>query len=513
MVRIFVAIILILFSAPLVALMREGYYALSANTPKELAVLFDQYGLSSLLLFSGSVFGAIFLGGGSAYLCARFHFPLRRTLLWLSLLPLAVPSYLVAYSWVDLLVSLGVAGGKVRTLPATCLIFAACLSPYVFLPTYASLSSISPSVLESSKILLKSKFKIFCRVEFPLARGSLLAGAILAGMEVLADFGTVDFMAIDTWTTGIYRTWFAYNNREHAALLAIVLFLISGTLLSLESSLLARKNVASNTRERLATKRTSLTAPKALPLVALCLAPFAISTLVPVCFLLYQATIATQPQYWWNALPPLLNTLTLAATASVVVVLMSTTLSHAMRTNQSPATKAFARFSSLGYAIPGGVLGVAILMVLAPLSLTGSLFGVVIAYAIRFATIGTSALSAGWRRIPKTYEEQGWLLGLSPPKVFWRITLPLLKTNLACAFVLTAIDIVKELPATMLLRPFDFETLAIKTYNLASDERLSETAPTSLAMVILCLFGILLAQKMGAFSISTKRNTEPPTSQ
>jgi iron(III) transport system permease protein len=513
MERIFLVLILVLFAAPLVALVREGYYAFSANTPAELASLFDQYGPSSFLLLSGSVLGAIFFGGGSAYLCARFNFPLRRALLWLSLLPLAVPSYLVAYSWLDLLVGLGVPGGKIRTLPATCFIFAVCLSPYVFLPTYGSLSSISNSILESSQIVLKSRFKIFWRVEFPLVRGSLFAGAILAGMEVLADFGTVDFMAVDTWSTGIYRSWFGYNMREHAALLALILFLLSGTLLSLESSLLARRSISPNTRERILAKPTWLNATKALPLVTVFLLPFAFSTLVPVCYLLYQSTTATHLDYWLNAFPPLLNTLTLATSASCLVVLIAFTLSHALRSIPSRPIKFLARFCSLGYAIPGGVLGVAILMILAPLSLAGSLLGVIIAYAIRFATVGTSTLHAGWRRIPKTYEEQGWLLRFSTWKVFWRITLPLLKTNLACAFVLTAIDIVKELPATMLLRPFNFETLAIKTYNLASDERLRETAPTSLAMVVLCFSGVIIAQKLGAFSTSSEQNRETPSPQ
>jgi iron(III) transport system permease protein len=211
-------------------------------------------------------------------------------------------------------------------------------------------------------------------------------------------------------------------------------------------------------------------------------------------------------EIWTTIHEPILTTLFVAAAAGLTVVSIALVLVWTIRTESNPAIRFFARVSSLGYALPGGVLGLGLLIFLAPLYLTGTLVGLLYGYSVRFATIGTSSIEARWQSIPTLYESQARLLGCSAAGAFFRVTLPLLQRSILCAFVLTTIDVIKELPATMLLRPFNVETLAIRTYNLASDERLAETAPSSLAMVLLCAAGVFAAQKLGAFSVGEDGN-------
>ena len=500
------ALILILFLlaflAPALALFNEGMSSFRSLSSTMSEDIFLTYGQTSLLLVVGSVCGALLFGLSAAYLCARFDFLMRRQLLWLSLLPLAVPSYLVTYTWVDVLVDQGVRGGALRTLPATCIVFALCLSPYIFLPTYAALTSMSRSVIESAQLLGKNRWEIFFRIELPIIRSSLFAGSALVGMEVLADFGTVDFMAIDTWSTGIFRSWFGYGDREKASALALVLFSASGLVLFWQTSVSGQKSVADSVRISSQYPRQKAAFFKLLPMFLLTLLPPLLSCLFPAAILLNKALFDFSKNHWLEVFPAAFTSLWIAVLTSSVVVILGLLFVLILRSNTWSLFRVLARLGTLGYAFPGGVLGLGLLILLAPFSLTGSLIGLVYAYCIRFATIGSSTIEAAWRQIPNGYYEQARVLGCTKQSAFLRVTLPILRKSIACAFVLTCIDVVKELPATMLLRPFNFETLALRTYTLASDERLSETAPSSFLMIVLSLIGIFAAEKMGAFGVS-----------
>lgn len=502
--QIFVFALVAVFLAPVFALLNEGVQSLVSEKASLSSDLLSRYGLTSLLLLVGSVSGAVLFGTSAAYLCARCNFRGRRLIQWLSILPLGVPSYLVAYTWVDFLVDQGVPGGALRNLPTTCFVFAVCLSPYVFLPSYSAFSTLSGSVLESAKLLGKSQFEIFRLIEFPLVRASLFAGGILAGMEVLADFGTVDFMAIDTWSTGIYRSWFGYGDRGRASLLAVVLFLISGALLFWETSVRSKNSLARSGRSVSLHTRKKIPFLKSLPFIFFALIPALVSCVFPALILTQRVYSKPDPEQWASIVSPALTTLGMASVSSIIVVVLGLAMVLIWRSNPGKFVRSLARIGALGYALPGGVLGLGLLILLAPFSLSGSVFGLLLAYCIRFATIGTSTLEAAWLAIPRVYDEQARLLGCTQWGVFRRVTLPLLRNSIACAFILTCIDIIKELPATMLLRPFNFETLAIRTYNLASDERLSETAPSSLAMIALCMTGVFVAEKLGAFGVSER---------
>jgi len=496
------------FAAPLIALSIEGIRSLLSESPDVPTQLLMYYGTSSVLLVLGSVAGAVLFGVYAAYLCARYTFVGRSIVLWASILPLGVPSYLVAYTWVDFLVDSGVPGGALRNLPVTCLIFSICLSPYVFLPVYTALNGLSASVVESAQLLGRKRAGIFLSIELPLVRAAIFAGALLAGLEVLADFGTVDFMAIDTWSTGIYRQWFGHGDRGKASQLALFLFLLSAVVLFWESGHTAKKNFAFSGRSARRIARDPLSNGKPLLLATLALFPALIGCIIPLIILGVKiASSHSGNELVSTLVQPTLTTLSIAAVAGLLVVLSATLFTIVLRYESNPFVRLLARAGSLGYALPGGVLGLGLLILLAPFSLSGSIIGLLFAYCVRFSTVGTSTLGAGWLAIPKIYEAQAHVLGCNSQQVFIRVTLPLLRKSVACAFILTSIDVIKELPATMLLRPFNFETLAIRTYTLASDERLSETAPSAFAMIILCLLGIAFAAKFGAFSLSEKSDS------
>lgn len=497
-------LVILVFLAPTAALVSEGLLSFGSFGWEAAASQFGRYAPSTLLLLVLSVLGASVLGLSTAYLCARFEFPMRHVVVWLSLLPLAVPSYLVAYAWVDTLVDLGVHGGQLRNIPLTAFVFATCLSPYIFLPSYNAFTMIPKSLVESSALLGRSRLTTFVEVELPLVWPSVFVGASLVGMEVLADFGTVDFMAVDTWSTGIFRSWFGLNDRARAAFLALMLFAASGVFLLWQLSANSKKSLYSALRSSALVPRRRTSVRASVPLLATTvIAPF-VSCLAPVLILIHRTLVDSHSIALSDLFTPTWTTLWVAVTASVLVVISGFLFALASRLSGGQRLVAILlRLGTLGYAFPGGVLGVGLLIILSYFSLGGTLIALFFAYVIRFVTIGANTIETGWQTIPKRYVEQARLLGCSPLTGFVRVELPLLKKSVACAFALCCIDVVKELPATMLLMPLNFETLALRTYNLASDERLAETAPYSLLMIVVCGVGVLAAQKMGAFSLST----------
>ncbi len=500
----FIVLIVLIFLAPPAVLVSEGLNSLGSFGWQQASEQLWRYIPSTLALLVLSVTGASVLGVSTAYICARFEFPFRQTMVWLSLLPLAVPSYLVAYAWVDTLVDVGVHGGQLRNIPLTALVFATCLSPYVFLPSYTAFRMIPRSLVESAALLGRSPLKTLVQVELPLVWPSVFVGASLVGMEVLADFGTVDFMAVDTWSTGVFRSWFGLNDRARAAFLALVLFATSGAFLLWQLSANAKKTLYSTLRSSSVVPRHRVSPLSWVVLVAMVFFAPVLSCIGPVVILIHRTLSSSHTVAWNDLVSPSFTTLWIAAFAGVLVILVGFFFALASRISRGHRFISYLlRLGTLGYALPGGVLGVGLLIILSYFSLSGTIVALLFAYLIRFVTIGANTIEAGWQAIPTRYIEQARILGCSPFTGFLRVELPLLKKSIACALALTCIDVVKELPATMLLMPLNFQTLALRTYNLASDERLAETAPYSLMMIVICGLGVMAAQKMGAFALSS----------
>lgn len=461
---------------------------------------------SVILLAVGLSIGLI-VGGGAAYFCSRFQFPFRGVLIWASVLPLAVPGYLVSYSWVDLFDGFGWRSSFLRNEVFAGAVLGLSIAPYFFLPGFGAFSSIPKSFLEQANLLGGHGWRIksLVRIEIPHVWPSLFAGGVLAAMEILSDFGTVDFLAVDTWTTGIFRQWYSFHDSLGALRLALILMLIIGFILSMELAVRSQRADFGTGRANGFVARDALEGMAGVSCSVFLALPVIAFVFIPLSWMIFRALT-----YLGTRAPDLdlfsstLNTIFLATGTGFLVALVGLFVAALQRCYPSRFWRLLARLGTLGYALPGTVVALGILLLRAQLELVGIWIGVSLifyAHAVRFSTIGCRVIEGGWSRIPLRFEEQSRVLGRSVFETFWHISLPLLRTSIGSVAVLTALDVIKELPATMLLRPFDFDTLSIQVYNLASDERFAEVAPASLLMVVCSMMALSLAIRFGAFSL------------
>jgi iron(III) transport system permease protein len=348
--------------------------------------LFAHYATGSLSVLAGSVLIALVWGLLSAYLCARYEFLHRKKAQIFAMLPLATPGYLVAYAWVDGLVDLGVPGGMLRTMPAAWLVLGLTLVPYVFLPVLAALASIPKSLIEVGQLAGMGRSRIFLKIELPIIYPALAGGSLLVGMEVLADFGTVDYLAIDTWSTAVYRSWYGYDDFSRAALLAFVLLCVSGSLVVVDFLVRRSKRVAAGCRNNAAIARTPLSGRSSFFALMIIGAPAFLMCVVPLVSLSSRIIHTTSPMFL--NVPSLalasLHSILLACGGALLVVVCGTMLAGFTRNQRSALKGALLRLASLGYALPGGVLAIGLLLVLTPIGIGGSISALLIAYAIRF---------------------------------------------------------------------------------------------------------------------------------
>jgi iron(III) transport system permease protein len=479
----------------------------------------------SLALCLGVAVATLSLALPPAWLCARYRFPGRRLLAPALLLPLALPAYLSAYAYTAFLdvggplqtalrAALHLSYGDywfpdLRSLPGAIAVLALALYPYVYLLARNAFEDLAPEYLEAAATLGLSPLRAFLRVGLPLCRPAIVAGLALALMETLADFGTVQFFGVPALTTGIYRTWFALGEPLAAAQIAAVTLLFALTLLALEQG--ARRHARYYARAGGRSHRPhALRGTGAVLAVGICLLPLCFGFLLPAGLLAQGAWHAAARIVDGQFLTLAGHSLGLAAVAAVGIVTLALLLAYGARLVPCLPIRLAVAASGLGYAVPGTVLAIGILLPLtyaerglnallreafgfAPgLFLTGTLVAVLFAYAVRFLAVALGGIEAGLGRIRPAMDEAGRSLGLSGAACLWRIHLPLLRGTLLTACLLTFVDTLKELPATLLLRPFNFSTLAIRAYDLANEERLAEAACPALAIVLVGILPVLL---------------------
>jgi iron(III) transport system permease protein len=479
--------------------------------------------------------GVAVLGSGSAVAVALFEFPGRRAFEWLLLLPLAMPAYVLAYAYTDALqfssplhASLRELLGARRALwpdirsPwAAALLFTFCLYPYVYLLVRASLAERAVQMLEAARLLGAGFRRRLWQVALPLARPALVAGVALALMETLADYGVGAYFGLTTFSTGIYRAWLVMNDAAAAAQLASMLLLLVALLLLLERRAQARLRFGSSrsgAAHSADAKPLRLHGLRAAVAFALCALPVLVGFALPVAWLLWlcwrEAMHGEFGLPWARFVPWAWASVRIALVAAAACALLSLVLAFVLRGSRGSfgvaaggagqaSLRLGARLLSLGYAIPGAVVAIGLLLPLAwwqarfpqwPLSalVTGTLFGVLMACVLRFSSVAMQTVDAGYARLPPSLDETAQLLGASRWRLFARVHLPLLKRSAAAAALLVFVDTMKELPATLALRPFGSDTLAVVAYNLARDERLAEAALPSLAIVAVGLLPVLL---------------------
>ncbi len=524
-------VIALLVAVPLLSLVVTAMTGTAGGPSAGIGELgLSRYALVSGQLALGVVAGTVVIGTLTGWVCAHFVFPGSRVLSWLLVLPIAVPGYVVAYAYADLLQFSGPVQTwmretwglqprqywfpEVRSLGGAIAVFSLVLFPYVYLPARAAFQSMPRSLVEVSLLSGVSGAALFRRVTLPLAWPAIAAGALLTVMETLADYGAVSHFAVDTFTVGIYKAWLGYGDRAAAVRLALVLLIAVAVLLAADAKLRGRRAFTNRRSPGAAVVPRLAKGPIAAACVAVCVIPVMLGFVLPVGALGYLAWNEFDPEAWPRYLRAARTSFAAAGITSLVVVLVALVLVYAQRAGRSGRVALLNRFASMGYAVPGAVLAIGILIPLARfdnwldawaeralgidtgLLLTGSAAALIYAYVVRFLAIGLGNVGAGFERVTPHMDEAARSLGTSGARLLARVHLPLVWRVLAMAALLVFVDTLKELPATLALRPFNFDTLATQAYHLAKDERLAEAAVPSLVIVAIAVFPAMLVTRI-----------------
>ncbi len=485
------------------------------------------YVADTLLLVLIVAGGVMSMGVVAAWLTTQYRFPLARVVDWALILPLAMPAYVMAYAYTDWLQFTGpvqsalraLTGWKagdywfpeIRSLGGAAAMLAFALYPYVYVLARAAFLEQSRSALEAARLAGHGAIGSFARVALPLARPAIAAGTALALMETLADFGTVSYFGVQTFTTGIYRAWLSLGDASAAAQLATCLVAFVAIVLALERGTRGRARFHGTSARRMPPER--LRGARAVLALAACFAPIAFGFLLPAGILLKLAL--TDPDAHWGARVNALigNSFALAGITAVVAVAVALLLAYAARLTRRDVVAGANRVASLGYAIPGAVIAVGILVPLGRLDnlfadwvhdrygvriglvITGSIAALIYAYLVRFLAVALQSVDAGLARITPSMEDAARSLGATPGRTLARVHAPMLAGSLLTAGLLVFVDVMKELPATFALRPFNFDTLAIEAFNLTKDERLAEAAVPALVIVAVGLVPLIVLSR------------------
>lgn len=486
-------------------------------------VLPDYAGTTLLLCVLVSV-GVVSMGTVSAAAVTLFDFPMRRILEWALLLPLAMPAYVVAYAYTDFLQFsgplqttlrevLGVEGRvfpEVRNVWGAACVFTLALYPYVYLLARTALSERANHLMEAARLLGAPLSRRILRVALPLARPAIAAGTALALMETLADFGVSSYFGIQTFTAGIYKAWLVMDNRIASAQLATLLLIVVVVLLAAEQRAQSRLRFSSARSDR----HSSESQPMRLKGLAACMAwvlcvlPVLCGFVLPIVFMLRALWLGTDEVAlpWARFAQWSITSLSLGLFTALLAVGAALLLAAQARLQPNWLTRQVRWVVSLGYAVPGAVIVVGLLLPMGwvqatwPNSgvgfwLTATVLGLVWAYLVRFVAVALQSVQSGYARVPASLDDSARMLGVAGFSLVRRVHWPLLRKPVAAATLLVLVDVMKELPATLVLRPFNTDTLAVMAYQLARDERLGEAALPSLALVLVGLLPVILLSR------------------
>ncbi len=481
------------------------------------------YALTTLVLCLLVAFGVVAVGLSCAAAVTLFDFPGRRIFEWALLLPLAMPAYVVAYAYTDFLQFSGpfqsllrdLTGLQGRVFPeirntagaAWVLTFA--LYPYVYLLARTALGEQASHLMEAARLLGAPLSRRIREIALPLARPAVAAGVALALMETLADFGVVSYFGVQTFTAGIYKAWLAMDNRLAAAQLATMLLVLVVLLLQLEQRAQRRMRFATGRGARAGSaeaRPVQLTGGRQWLAWGVCSLPLLMGFVAPVLFM-FRPLLAEWAILPWERFPVwAFNSVRLGTLSAVLAVVLALLLAFSLRRTPDLVTRAVVYLAGLGYAVPGAVIVVGLLLPVAWIQglwpqasvayyMTATSLGLVWAYLVRFCAVALQSVQSGYARIPLSLDDSARMLGVGGGGLLRRVHWPLLRRSAVAATLLVFVDVMKELPATLVLRPFDSDTLAVVAYQLARDERLGEAALPSLALVLVGLIPVVLLSR------------------
>jgi iron(III) transport system permease protein len=490
----------------------------------------SSYALNSAYLVAGAGTLALVLGVTTAWLVSAYDFAGRRIFEWALILPLAVPAYIAAYTYAGMLDVTGPVQKAVRLalpsladeflyvqvagLGAAVLIFAFVLYPYVYLVARTSFTRQSAGALEAARMLGRGPFATFFRVALPLARPALAAGVGLVAMEVLNDYGAVRYLGVTTFTTGIFRAWFGLGDLDSAVRLSALLMLFVFGLLALERAQRGRASFSGIETAQRPVARRRLRGAAAAAAIITCAIPLAFGFLVPVAQLVHWSATTAGAVIDAAFLRLVANSFLLAAAAAAICVVLGLFITFAVRLHPGQWLRRFSRVAVLGYSIPGAVIAVGVLVPFAwidhrvggvmdsvfgiptGLLLSGTLAALMFAYAVRFMAVALLPLESGFSRVCRNVDNAARCLGASPGRALRCVALPLLRGTMAGAVILVFVDVMKELPLTLILRPFNFDTLATRAYQLATDELLAVSANYSLIIIAAGIIPVIVLNRL-----------------
>ncbi len=485
-----------------------------------------RYTLTTLWLVAIVVVGTTIIGTGAAWLVTMTRFPGRGVLEVMLALPFAFPAYVMGYAYTDFLDHPGSVqtflrsvndwGPKdywfpeIRSIGGAGIMFVLVLYPYVYLLARSAFLRESATANLAARSLGRGPMGAFWRVSLPVARPAIAGGVLLAVMETIADFGTVSYFGIQTFATGIYTSWFSFADRGAAAQLAFCLLIFALFLAMLEQMQRgAARNHGSGPKER-QPKKALLTGWRAFGAFFFCALPVLFGFVLPITLLITMGFESQQNLFSDRYLGFIKNTIILASTASIATVFMAIVLASYKRFRPGKVAQGAVNIARIGYAVPGGVIAVGLLVPFAVfdnlvdafaeatfgistgLIFTGTITVLVFAYMVRFMAAALNTYESGLATLNTNLESVSRTLGTNSAGILSRVHLPVLKTSVFTAMLIVFVDVMKELPATLIMRPFNFDTLAVQAHRLASDERLAGAAVPSLVIVLIGLLPVIL---------------------
>lgn len=519
---IFPFLIFLVFLSPLLVVVASLFGNYSDNWNHLLTYVLSSYVFNSLFLIFGVSIIASILGVGSAWIVSNYNFLGKSFFEWALILPLAVPPYILAYTFTGLFDSYGSANNLVRELFSlnsnyiffpnirniygAIIVFSFTLYPYIYLATRMALINQSRSILEVGKTLGLNKLGIVFKLALPMIRPAIIAGLMLVIMETLSDFGAVEHFAIPTFTTGIFRTWYGLYDLQTAMQLSSLLLIFITFFIFIER--LSRKNISYTSGSPIYGEiiKVKLKGYKNILAFLICLIPLMVGFVLPILELSNWAINYKLDFFNEDFLKNSANTIYLAVIAAIFCTFLTLLMNFSIRVQKNNFLFFMSSSLTLGYAIPGLILAIGIMQIFNFLDnyffstlfnfvLTGSILGLVVAYIIKAYALSNSVIEPAYLRVSPYMDDIAKTLNASNLKLLKNIHLPLLKTSFLTSIVLVISEVIKELPATLILRPFNFDTLAVSTYIYASEERMYEAAAPSIAIVLVGLIPIYFLTK------------------
>ncbi|NBQ83112.1 MAG: iron ABC transporter permease [Alphaproteobacteria bacterium] len=481
-----------------------------------------RYFFNTIALMLGVAAVALVFGVSTAWVVSRYDFPLRQALEWMLVLPAAVPAYIIAYTYTDFLeyagpvqsglrAMLGVTSARdywfpdIRSMPGAMLVMGAVLYPYVYITTRTAFRLTSTRLFEAARL---SGGNIFTTIALPLARPAVVAGLALVMMEVVSDFGTVEYFALDTLTLGIFNVWLGMGNLTAAAQIALMAFTLILVLLGIERWAQSKRQVGGVSRGVMGVPQIKTSGLKSGLVIVICLLPIILGFAIPVGVLLSFIIKGLSASAPMGTATAIINTIGIAAISSAAIMLVAMAVGIIAQYQSGRFGRLMAAISASGYAVPGTILAIGVLGCVQVIDaswrwttsssnslISGTMLVLVFAYLVRYQAVGYGAVQAGLKRLPINLMPASQVMGHGFAVSVSKVTLPLLRPSVLAGLLLTFVDIMKELPMTLLLSPFNFNTLATLTYQFAKDEMLEDAALPALLIVLAGLLPVIIINR------------------